>query len=164
MIKIPCLSCIFFDINSAKGLISKVCKEAEAFAKGFLTINPPSSRFLSSNTNQNLAKDLLESSLLLREAFKDKGDSSDQEKQEAFLTFITTLLRISQSKGVFSQDLGKLKIMDAVCESIGKIIYNKTDIVPQIKPTAVIHLDFMKAAWQGAKVMELEARRGFQPD
>lgn len=115
---------------------------AEELIRTFLAAHPWSPQFLAS-PNQSHAIAAMEITLKLMEVFNDRSAYSDQEKQDTYLKFISTMSTLSKSLGVTRKE----DLMDKICSELGVIFYNRPETGPQIKQHLADHLRILENTW-----------------
>ncbi len=135
------------DINNARDQVYQAGAATEKVAREFLRAHPPSSQWLSPQSNREMATRAIQSVLSLLHVFDEQSSVPDQVKQQAYLQFVTTVSGLAQAPGIFPEQLREKNVMNKVCESLGKLFYERPEVATQIMACVDAHVNIMKATW-----------------
>lgn len=137
---------IYFDIQAVSKQVYSAGAAVEALARHFLAARSYSPQFLSASTNED-ARRAMHSVLQLMNVFNENSSCSDQERQRAYLQFVTTLSDLAKGAGPFAKELRARNLMDFVCNTLGEIIYQRPSLATEIRDHVDAHVKIMQASW-----------------
>jgi len=137
---------IHFDIQAVSKQVYSAGAAAEAAVRGFLATHSYSPQFLNASTNQE-AMQAMRAVLQVMNVFNENSHCSAQEKQQAYLQFVTTLSALAKGSGLFANELRAKNLMDPVCNTLGEIIYKRPSMATEIRDHLDAHVKIMQTAW-----------------